>query len=210
MGSGGGGVYDHQIEMRIQTAKWDRSRTPLLYPAFQRGVLVKVRLGGSIRSLLCEQLGLNPDYVKNRIQTAFLNGKPVDDFDTALVGEGSVLTLSGALPGLAGATLRKGGFFSSLRASVSYQNEPGERVGKEGFITVRIFNILLPELAPVLLAHGIFFSREDFASLSQELAPKDRADYLRRGEKEAGGSAPGTRENEGMAGGDLIEVRTEG
>jgi hypothetical protein len=194
--------------MKIQTVKWDRSRTPLLYPAFQRGVLVKVRVGGSIRSLLCEQLGLNPDYVKNRIQTAFLNGKPVDDFDAALVGEGSVLTLSGALPGLAGATLRKGGFFSSLRASVSYQNEPGERAGKEGFITVRIFNILLPELAPVLLVHGILFSREDFASLSQELAPKDRADCLRSGEKEAVPFKSEIGGNEGMTENDFIEVRT--
>ena len=90
-------------------------------------MLVKVRVGESIRSLLSEQFGLTQEYVKNRIQTAFLNGKPVDDFDTAVVGEGSVLTLSGALPGLAGATLRKGGFFSSLRASLSYQKNPGRR-----------------------------------------------------------------------------------
>ena len=202
-------MFDHHKEMKIQTVKWDRSRIPLLYPALQRGVLVKVRLGGSIRSVLCEQLGLDPDYVKNRIQTAFLNGKPVDDFDTALVGEGSVLTLSGALPGLAGATLRKGGFYSSLRASLSYRNEPGEGAGKEGFITVRIFNILLPELAPVLLAHGIFFSKQDFASVLRELGPEEGAERLRSGEKDAAARGSETGASEFPDDADFIVVRTE-
>jgi hypothetical protein len=166
------------MEMKIQHVKWDRSRVPLLYPALQKGMLVKVRLGGNIRSLLCDQLGLDSEYVKNRIQTAFLNGKPVDDFDSAVVGEGAVLTLSGALPGLAGATLRKGGFYSSLRATVSYTKDTAEGEGEEGFITVRIFNILLPELAPVLLARGVCFPKKEFISLLQELGPKERADFL--------------------------------
>ena len=198
----------HQTEMKILAVKWDPSRIPLLYSAFQRGVLVKVRVGESIRSLLSEQFGLTQEYVKNRIQTAFLNGKPVDDFDTAVVGEASVLTLSGALPGLAGATLRKGGFFSSLRASLSYQNESGEKAGIEGFITVRIFNILLPELAPVLLSHGIFFPQKEFTSLLQELGPKDRADCLRSGEKDAAARAAETGANEELGDADYIEVRT--
>ena len=201
-------MSEDYAKRKIMTVKWDRSRIPPLYGALQRGVLVKARLGWSIRSLLCEQFGLDPDYVKNRIQTAFLNGKPVDDFDTAIVGEGSVLTLSGALPGLAGATLRKGGFFSPMRASLSHHNESGVRKEKEGFITVRIFNILLPELAPVLLSHGIFFPRQEFASLLQELAPKERAEFMGSGEKQTVPSGSETGENEGIAEADFIEVRT--
>ncbi len=96
-------MTDHRAERKILTAEGEQSRMALLFPALQRGVLVKARLGESIRSLLCKQFGLDPDYVKNRIQTAFLDGKPVDDFDSAIVREGSVLTLSGAMPGLAGA-----------------------------------------------------------------------------------------------------------
>jgi len=180
-------VANPLMEEKIQTVKWERRRIPLLYPALQKGVLVRVRLGVSIRSLLCGQLGLDPDYVAKRIQTAFLNGKPVDDFEEAVVGEGAVLTLSGALPGLAGATLRKGGFYSSMRASVSYTGEPGKERGKEGFLTVRIFNILLPELAPVLLARGIFFPQKEFAAFLEELGPKERTDYLRDG---GGGEVP--------------------
>ncbi len=148
--------------MEIVPLKLGESPISLLYPHLQKGVFVKVRLGGSIRSLLCEQFGLSPDYVKNRIQTAFLNGKPVDDFETATVTEGAVLTLSGAMPGLAGATLRKGGFYSAMRATLSHRENREKREGEEGFITIRIFNILLNELGPVLLAHGIYLEKSDF------------------------------------------------
>ncbi len=201
---------DQRTEMKIQTVKWEQSRIPLLYPAFQRGVLVKVRLGASIRSLLSEQFCLDLEYVKNRIQTAFLNGKPVDDFDTAVVGEGSTLTLSGALPGLAGATLRKGGFFSPMRASLSHQDDSGSGEGKEGFITVRIFNILLPELAPILLSYGIIFPRQEFSSLLQELAGKDRAEFMGRAEEKTAPFDSRGGENRGIAAADFIEVRSRG
>jgi hypothetical protein len=194
--------------MKILTVKWDQPRILPLYGALQRGVLVKARLGWNIRSLLCEQLGLNPDYVKNRIQTAFLNGKPVDDFDTAMVEDGDILTLSGALPGLAGATLRKGGFFSPMRAALTHQNESGPKQEKEGFITVRIFNILLGELAPVLLSHGIFFPKWEFVSLLQELSPEERAELIGGGEKETAPGGGVTEKSEEIAAADFIEVRT--
>jgi hypothetical protein len=162
-------VTDPKVPIQSRTVIWERSRIPLLYPALQKGVLVKARVGGTVRSFLCEQLGLDPDYVKSRIQTAFLNGKPVDDFESALITDGSVLTLSGALPGLAGATLRKGGFYRSLRASVSYSSAAGKEQDRRGFVTLRVFNILLPELAPVLAARGIFLPRQDFEALKREI-----------------------------------------
>ena len=200
-------MSDQQKEMKILTVKWDQNRIPLLYPALQRGVLVKALWGWSIRSLLCDQFGLHPDYVKNRIQTAFLNGKPVDDFDTAIVGEGSVLTLSGALPGLAGATLRKGGFFSPMRATLSHHNESGTQQEKEGFITVRIFNILLPELAPVLLTRGIYLSKEDYWSFLRDRPEKAGEPDIGEGDKGSFGSAsePGGKEEWQQA--EFIQVR---
>jgi hypothetical protein len=190
------------MELKIESVEWKRSRIALLYPALQRGVLVKVRLGGNLRSLLVGQLGLDPGYVTKRIQTAFLNGKPVDDFDVATVGEGAVLTLSGALPGLAGATLRKGGFYSSMRASVSYAKGAEREEEQEGFITVRIFNILLRELAPALLSYGIFFPQKEFLSLVEELEPADRTEYLRNG----GG---GDKETQERGGERFVRVQTK-
>jgi len=166
--------------MEIVPLKLGENRVSLLSPLLQKGVFVKARLGCSIRSLLCDQFGLSPDYVKNRIQTAFLNGKPVDDFDTAIVGEGSVLTLSGAMPGLAGATLRKGGFYSAMRATLSHRENQEKKEEEEGFITIRIFNILLKELAPVLLTRGIYLEKRDLDDLVGSLPPDERG-IIKRG-----------------------------
>ena len=197
------------MEKKLQTVKWERSRIPQLYPAFQKGVHLRVRLGGSLRSLLCGQLGLDPDYVKNRIQTAFLNGRPVDDFDETLVGERDVLTLSGALPGLAGATLRKGGFYRAMRASVSYTKGPEKKEGPEGFVTVRIFNILLPELAPVLLAHGIFYPRKEILSFLEGQEPENRRGGVQERAEGAPRKLSGAGEDPEMGEEDLVRVQSE-
>ncbi|MCP4349944.1 MAG: endonuclease/exonuclease/phosphatase family protein [Desulfobacterales bacterium] len=63
--------------------------------------MLKVQVGCSIRSLLCKQTDVASDYVDERISTVFLDGKPVDDVDSAIVKNGSVLALSAAMPGLA-------------------------------------------------------------------------------------------------------------
>jgi hypothetical protein len=91
---------------------------PFLFPFFQKGVWLKGETGSSIRSFLCRQLEFDDEYVGKRIQTFFLNGKAVDDIDSALVRDGSILALSAALPGLLGATLRKGSYYAGLRSTI--------------------------------------------------------------------------------------------
>ncbi len=184
--------------MKIVSLKWEKDRLPLLYGLMQQGVRVKVRLECSVQSLLCGQFVLDPAYVAKRIQTAFLNGKAVDDFASARVTENSILTLSGALPGLAGATLRKGGFFSPMRATLSHRDRAAGEEKSEGFITVRIFNILLQELTPAFLAHGIFLGKDEFDSFCRGLSPEDRENL----EKKIFGTSVELGET------DLIEVRT--
>ncbi|MGA7578419.1 MAG: hypothetical protein ACLQUW_01255 [Desulfobaccales bacterium] len=90
------------------------STLPRFFPLCQQGFLVQVPGSGSIRTILCRHLGLAPDYLEGRIQTIFLNGKPVDEIDTAVVGQGDTLALSAAMPGLVGATMRRGGTFCRL------------------------------------------------------------------------------------------------
>ena len=77
-------------------------RLSLFSPLLGQGFSLKVRTGCSIRELLCRQLGVRADYVDQRIQTIFLDGKTVDDVDTAMIRQDSTLALSAALPGLAG------------------------------------------------------------------------------------------------------------
>jgi len=129
----------------------------LFTPLLQEGVCVDVDLGQPLRSILCDQLGLDSRYVDERIQTVFLNGRPVDRMETAMVPYGSVLALSASLPGLLGATLRKSGFYASLRRGITHMEREGRSSNREeqGRITLKVFNVILRELAPGLLARGV-------------------------------------------------------
>ena len=123
---------------------------------FQRGVRVKARIGLSIREVLCRQLDVTDDYLDNRLNTIFLDGKPVDDTDSALITEGSVLALSASMPGFAGAALRKGGFYASMRNTITHSAGESPVKAGEGFFTVKLYNMTIPELAPHFLALGVW------------------------------------------------------
>jgi len=75
------------------------------FPLLRQGFMVRARVGCSIKTMLCEQFGVSPEYMEDRIKTIFLDGKTVDDVDSAIIKDGSTLALSAAMPGLVGATL---------------------------------------------------------------------------------------------------------
>lgn len=124
-------------------------------PIFQQGFVFETRVGISIETFLCQDLGLDPQFVRERISTIFLDGKAVDSIATTLLREGAILALSSAMPGLAGATLRRGGPYASLRASISYRENGGSAPAGKGRITVKLFNLLIGELGPLFLEKGI-------------------------------------------------------
>ncbi|HBN08290.1 MAG TPA: hypothetical protein DD435_06490 [Cyanobacteria bacterium UBA8530] len=122
------------------------------------GVPVSLIKGCSIRSFLCDQLMIEADYVEKRITTVFLDGRVVDSLDEAILRDGSILALSAAMPGLVGATLRRNGFYSAMRASISQDNSLSVQTAvssSRGIVLVKLFNLLVAELGPVLLRHAI-------------------------------------------------------
>jgi hypothetical protein len=121
----------------------------------ERGFRLKIEASLSIRELLCHHLGISEEYVDNRIQTIFLDGRPVDNVDTAWVENGSRLALSAAMPGLVGATFRKGGFYASLRNAISYTKTENSIFKGAGEIILKLFNMVAKELGPELLEKGI-------------------------------------------------------
>lgn len=129
---------------------------PCFTPLFSRGVRISACLECSLKELMCRQVGLAEDYLENRVQTVFLNGHPVDDVNRATVGEGATVALSAAMPGLAGAVLRKGGVLAALRKDITYQNEAAARETCEGSVIVKLFNMTTREVGPLLLARGIW------------------------------------------------------
>uniref|UniRef100_A0A7C4RPG8 Uncharacterized protein n=1 Tax=Desulfatirhabdium butyrativorans TaxID=340467 RepID=A0A7C4RPG8_9BACT len=138
---------------------------PLLAPIWQTGVTMNVDVGTSVRNV-CRQIGIPDNYLDERIQTLFLNGKAIDDPDTTIVSDRAVLAFSAAMPGLAGATLRKGGSYASFRkviteAAVSAAPTPPQR----GSITLKLFNFISQELAPILLRYGILIGTDELLQL---------------------------------------------
>jgi hypothetical protein len=133
----------------------DARLIPRFLKLLERGFKVKIVDSLSIRQLLCHDFGISKEYVDNRIQTIFLDGKPVDNVDTAWVENGSKLALSAAMPGLVGATFRKGGFYAPLRDTISYKKTENSVLKGAGEITLKLFNMVAKELGPELLAKGI-------------------------------------------------------
>ena len=62
----------------------------VFFPFLQNGFYVEIN-AGNILDTLCESCDLGREKVRQRIQTIFLNGKPVDDIGTAGVQDGDCL-----------------------------------------------------------------------------------------------------------------------
>jgi len=147
-------------------------KIPYLFQLLQQGFMVKVQVGCSVRALLSQQLSISPEFLEGRIKTIFLEGKPVDDMDSTIIKEGSTLALSAALPGLAGATLRRGGAFASLRSQITHPRDQTPVAPQEGFVVLKLFNLLMDELGPALLHRGVFIRKEVLREFLKNL-PKD-------------------------------------
>jgi len=94
---------------------------PLFFSLLQKGFMLEVKVGCSVRSLLLDQMGLSAEYIERRIQTLFVDSKPVDDLDRVAIRDGSTLALSSAMPGLLGATLRRGGYYAAMRSQITHR-----------------------------------------------------------------------------------------
>ena len=134
------------------TENYELKLIGLLTPSFS----VKVRVGIDLKTFVCQELGVHEDYFEERIQTIFLDSKPVDDVATALVHDGSVLALSAAMPGLVGATFRKGGQYSWMRRSISHTGNDEQVEAANGWVTIKLFNMVLKELGTGFLEQGVW------------------------------------------------------
>ncbi len=138
---------------------------PIFFQLAERGFMVNIQTGCSVKELICNQLGIAADYLEKRIQTIFLNAKAVDDLDSSIVTGGSTLAFSGAMPGLVGVTMRRGGFYASLRSQISCEkNSPASHRGS-GQIRIKLFNLVAKELGPVFLKQGIRVNGKDLHDL---------------------------------------------
>jgi hypothetical protein len=152
-------------------------RIACFFPLLQKGFALDVPLGRPIRSLLRDELGLSGEYIETRIQTVFLDGKPVDDIDTALVRDGATLALAPAMPGLMGAMLRRGGYYAPMRSGITHRVDSASQAIGKGAIIVKLFGMALRELGPQFLARGVGVDAGDLAQVIRGM-PEDCRDGL--------------------------------
>ncbi len=140
---------------------------PLFTPLLEKGVVISGRTGCTLRDFLCTQLGIADDYLDQRIQTLFLNARPVDDVDKAVIRDGSILALSAAMPGLLGATMRKGGRYAVFRKDITEKKDACSICEAPGQVTVKMFNLVAAEIGGQLLKKGVEVDGDDLRRIAE-------------------------------------------
>lgn len=125
----------------------------------QEGFRVYGDVNISVRAVLRNVAGLDDEFIDRRLSTIFLNGKCVDDIDSAIVTDGSVLALSSAMPGLVGSSLRRGGMYRSLRSGVTFRADGEAGTKTTGSVEIRLFNSVIPSLGSLFLERGVVIDR---------------------------------------------------
>ena len=133
----------------------NKARLPVFYELLATGLYVDAGAGESIRTLLEGRLGLDAEYVEANVQTVFLNGGAVDDFDQTLVSEEAVIALSSAMPGLVGAVFRRQSPLGSMRGVSAEASTAPSEVRADCRVMVKLFNRVAADVGPGWLAAGV-------------------------------------------------------
>ncbi len=145
----------------------------ILSPILQKGVMVRALTGITVRRLLENELKLSQDIIDNQIATVFLDGRPVDNIDSAIVRDNSEIALSGAMPGFVGATMRRGGYYSAMRAGITHTDENLAIETNQGLVKIRLYNSLIDLIGPILFSSGFFLSAYELNHLlATEIGPR--------------------------------------
>ncbi|SDP61801.1 hypothetical protein [Desulforhopalus singaporensis] len=131
-----------------------QERMPLFTTILQSGIEVKTKNNIATGHFLCNLEGFDSDYLAQAVETIFLNGMPVDSFDTPLCGDNPVLALSAAMPGLAGAIFRKNSFHSALRTDTG-KKTASSRTDDTILVTLKLFNTIAKQRGETLLQRGV-------------------------------------------------------
>lgn len=144
-----------------------------LFALFQRGFRLPVPQGSTVGVVL-NAAGFSRGYLE-KVKTIFLDGNAVDNFESEKVKNGSVIALSAAMPGLAGAIFRKDSPISELRSHPTKQQNDRSILDADEAVILKMFNTIAEEMGSRLLQGGVLFSGEDlgnFFATRRELLEK--------------------------------------
>jgi hypothetical protein len=131
----------------------------------QGGFYIKSPEGISVMEFLTEICKVSNDYIVENVKTVFINQKPADKLDEVLIAPEMTCALSGAMPGLVGAMMRMGSFYSVLREGITYHNSGSGKTGNETLVKLKLFNKVLYDKGPEFLLRGIYADKNEFLNL---------------------------------------------
>ncbi len=157
---------------------WEKNSPEFPVDILQAGFTIIAETGISIRLFLEKGCNIDPDYVRERISTIFLDGKPVDDISATNVEPGSIIALSGSMPGLMGAMMRSGSPYSSMRGTITHRKGPTDRQKAMGPVQVKLFNRIMKDLGTAFLERGVLVNGNILEGIFSRMDPGDWADCL--------------------------------
>lgn len=143
------------VDIKHIRLRLDDGCLKLFFPLLEKGVGIPIDGTLTAASFLMDRLGLSNDYIDKRVQTIFIDHRPVDDLNLARVSHTSVMALSAAMPGLLGATMRRGGHYAAFRKEISHAGDEKMEGAEKGRVTLKMFNLLLKEIGPGLFQMGV-------------------------------------------------------
>ena len=153
-------------ELRLTTSSFERFSSLL-----QAGIhFTNIRNGETIGAFLNKLPGFNMNYIRDRVQTIFLNGTAIDDLETPLAGAQPVLAISSAMPGLAGSIFRKNSLHATLRSSAKKNALKTDMPGTTT-VTLKLFNVIARERGAELLHGGCTIKVKDLVKFLQARPP---------------------------------------
>lgn len=132
---------------------------PLYMSMLQSGIEIPTKTGTTIKKFLCNLRGITEEYLFQHVETIFLNNTPIDDLDQTIQHNPSVLALSSAMPGLAGAILRRNSIHSGLRTKITAHSQP-EKTQQSLTVTLKLFNKIARDCGCDLFYEGITISTQ--------------------------------------------------
>jgi hypothetical protein len=133
-----------------------------LVTVLQSGFLHRCRQGETIFSCLLGLKGFTREYIDKEIQTIFYNGDALDDLEAELSGDRPIIALSSAMPGLAGAILKRNSPCGILRKTRTVEHSgAADRLLD---VVIKLFNTVALDRGPTLFQQGIIIKSSDLSS----------------------------------------------
>ncbi len=152
--------------------RFGRKHLSPFFSILQKGCPVVCEKPLNVEGFLVSLPGFSGTSILDGIQTVFLDGSPLDDLKAAVLGPGSELALSSAMPGALGAVMRRGGYYASMRKDISFKDKDMASVQGPFIIKVKVFNLLLSQVGPSILEQGVLMDRDEMGSILQKMNPE--------------------------------------